>query len=272
MPELPEVETVKNALKDNYLGKIIQEIDVKYANILANIDPSSFSLNLIGQKIISFERYGKFIIVNLTNYKLLIHLRMEGKFKFHEDLIDKHSHIIFKFKDKSILIYHDVRKFGKIYCFNNDIDIYSTLPLSKLGLEPSMVKDNKYLYQKLSKVSKPIKAALLDQTILAGIGNIYADEICFACKISPFKIAKTLTQDETTLIVKNATEILNNAIKLGGSTIKSFQSMHGVDGLFQINLKVYGKENQPCPNCKSPILKTFIKQRGTHYCPKCQKG
>lgn len=272
MPELPEVETVKNSLKNIYIDKVISEVKVNYDKILANIDESTFITNMIGQRILSFNRYGKYIIVNLTDYNLLIHLRMEGKFKFDESLIDKHSHIIFKFIDKSILIYHDVRKFGKIYCFSNKVDIYSTLPLKKLGLEPSMVDDDYYLYNKLKKVKLPIKAALLDQSILAGIGNIYADEICFASNISPFKIANTLTLNQTITIVKNAKEILNNAILLGGSTIKSFQSSHGVDGLFQINLKVYGKENKPCVNCNTLIKKTFIKQRGTHYCPNCQKG
>ena len=122
------------------------------------------------------------------------------------------------------------------------------------------------------KVNLPIKPALLEQSIIAGIGNIYADEICFACKISPFKKASELTLSECENIVKEASRILTEAIKLGGSTIKSFQSTHGVDGLFQQKLLVYGKQSVPCINCNTPIEKTFVKQRGTHYCPNCQKG
>lgn len=272
MPELPEVETVKNGLKNIYCNKIIDNVIVNHNNIIANIDVDLFKDKLTNQTIISFDRQGKFIIVNLSNSKLLIHLRMEGKFKFKKELIDKHSHVIFTFKDESVLIYHDVRKFGKIYYFDKDVDIYTKLPLSKLGKEPFEVKDATYLLEKFKRVKLPIKAALLDQSILAGIGNIYADEICFACKLSPFKIANTLTLKECEEIIKQSCIILNDAIKDGGSTIKTFQSSHGVDGLFQQKLKVYGKENQPCEVCNEIIVKTFIKQRGTHYCPSCQKG
>lgn len=272
MPELPEVETVKNGLKNIYINKIIDNVIVNHNNIIANIEVDLFKEKLLNQTILSFDRYGKFIIVNLSNSTLLIHLRMEGKFKFHKDLIDKHSHVIFMFKDESVLIYHDVRKFGKIYYFEKDVDIFNQLPLLKLGKEPFEVNDATYLLEKLKKVKLPIKAALLDQSILAGIGNIYADEICFACKLSPFKVANTLTLDECKEIIKQSCIILNEAIKDGGSTIKTFQSSHGVDGLFQQKLKVYGKENQHCEVCNELIIKTFVKQRGTHYCPTCQKG
>ena len=272
MPELPEVETVKNGLKEKYLNKVIDNVIVNHNNIIANIDVNDFKEKLINQTIVSFDRYGKFIIVNMSNSKLLIHLRMEGKFKFDKSLLDKHSHVIFNFKDDSTLIYHDVRKFGKIYYFENNVDIFKVLPLSKLGKEPFNVDDETYLFNKFSKVKLPIKAALLDQSILAGIGNIYADEICFACKISPFKKACELSILECKEIIKQSCIILNQAIQMGGSTIKTFQSSHGVDGLFQQKLLVYGKENEPCVNCKTNIVKTFVKQRGTHYCPNCQKG
>lgn len=272
MPELPEVETVKNGLKKLYCNKTIESVIVNHNNIIANIDVELFKNKLINQTILSFDRYGKFIIVNMSNSTLLIHLRMEGKFKFDNSLLDKHSHVIFNFNDNTTLIYHDVRKFGKIYYFDKQVDIYKELPLSKLGLEPFMVKDASYLLNKFKKVKLPIKAALLDQSILAGIGNIYADEICFSCKISPFKIANTLSLKECEEIIKQSCIVLNEAIKDGGSTIKSFQSSHGVDGLFQQKLKVYGKENQRCEVCNELIVKTFVKQRGTHYCPNCQKG
>lgn len=272
MPELPEVETVKNGIKALYCNKVINNVEVRHNNIIANIDVNLFKDKLVNQTILSFDRYGKYIIVNLSNSKLLIHLRMEGKFKFNKELLDKHSHVIFTFKDETVLIYHDVRKFGKIYYFDKDVDIFNESPLNKLGLEPFKVNDATYLLNKFKKVKLPIKAALLDQSILAGIGNIYADEICFACKLSPFKIASTLTLKECEEIIKHSCIVLNEAIKDGGSTIKSFQSSHGVDGLFQQKLKVYGKENQKCEVCNELILKTFIKQRGTHYCPNCQKG
>ena len=143
--------------------------------------------------------------------------------------------------------------------FDKEVNIFNEAPLNKLGLEPMEVKDVSYLYNKLTKVSLPIKAALLEQSILAGIGNIYADEICYACKISPFKKANELTKIECENIIKEASRILTEAIELGGSTIKSFQSTHGVDGLFQQKLLVYGKTGIQCINCNTPIEKTFIK-------------
>lgn len=272
MPELPEVETVKNGLEKIYLNKVIKKVKVNYNNIIANIDATSFEKLLVNQEIVSFSRKGKFIIINLTSCKLLVHLRMEGKFKFKEELIDKHSHVIFTFKDNSMLIYHDVRKFGKIYYFDSSVDIYNVAPLNKLGLEPMEVVDESYLYDKLKKINKPIKTTLLDQSILAGIGNIYADEICFACKINPLTKASEISYTKSIEIIRQSSVILKEAIVDGGSTIKSFQSSHGVDGLFQQKLKVYGKGNMPCSECGHLIIKTFVNKRGTHYCPNCQKG
>ena len=271
MPELPEVETVKEVLKKRYLNKTISDVLVNYDNILANISPTDFINKIKGQTITSFDRFGKYIIINLSNSKLLVHLRMEGKFKFEKELLDKHSHIIFYFENE-ILIYHDVRKFGKIYYFDKDVDIKNEKPLNKLGKEPFDVLDSDYLYNKIKNLNKPIKSVLLDQSILAGIGNIYADEICFACKINPEMKAKNISKEISIEILRQASIILKAAIKDGGSTIKTFQSAHGVDGLFQIKLKVYGRENQKCVNCDNLIIKTFVNKRGTHYCPNCQKG
>ena len=272
MPELPEVETVKKTLEAVYLNKTITNVIVKYDNILANINSIEFINNLKNQTILSFNRIGKILIINLSKSNLLIHLRMEGKFKFNKDLLDKHSHVIFDFEDGSTLIYHDVRKFGKIFYYDKNQDITKLAPLNKLGFEPFDIKDPKYLYDKLQKSKKPIKSSLLDQSIMAGIGNIYADEICFECKLNPNTISNTISLKKCIEIISAASVILKEAIKDGGSTIKTFQSSHGVDGLFQQKLKVYGKTNQPCINCNCKIVKTFINKRGTHYCPNCQKG
>ena len=140
----------------------------------------------------------------------------------------------------------------------------------------SLKKDCKFCeegsFWRNKNLNKPIKSVLLDQSILAGIGNIYADEICFACKINPEMKAKNISKEISIEILRQASIILKAAIKDGGSTIKTFQSAHGVDGLFQIKLKVYGRENQKCVNCNNLIIKTFVNKRGTHYCPNCQKG
>ena len=272
MPELPEVETVKRKLEAVYVNKTIKDVKVYYDRILENIDKDNFINNLKGQTITSFSRKGKYLIFNLSNSNMLVHLRMEGKFKDNLDDFDKHSHILFTFEDNSILIYHDVRKFGRIFYFDKNINIYETNPLNKLGFDAIDDINENYLYQKLQKDNRHIKTILLDQSIIAGIGNIYADEICFDCKINPLTKGKDISIKKCKEILNSAKKILNEAIKDGGSTIKSFQSFHGLDGLFQQHLKVYGKENQPCPICNTTIVKEFVNQRGTHYCPKCQKG
>ncbi len=272
MPELPEVETVKRGLQAIYLNKTIQDVEVLYPKILANIEKDEFVKVLKNQKIIDFSRKGKYLIIILNKGYLIIHLRMEGKFKFDLSLKDKHSHIIFTFKDNSVLIYHDVRKFGRMWYFDKDVDIYNVEPLCNLGLEPSEIKDPHYLLNHFSKIHKPIKSVLLDQSIIAGLGNIYADEVCYACYINPLTKANILNLKNCQDIIDNAKEILNQAILDGGSTIKSFQSSHGVDGRFQLKIKVYGKENCPCERCQTLIIKTFVNKRGTHYCPNCQKG
>lgn len=271
MPELPEVETIKNALKEDFLNEKISNVIVNYENILANTDKETFTNSLINQTIKEFKRYGKYIVIKLDDFTLLVHLRMEGKFKLSESLIDKHSHIIFYFYSKKILIYHDVRKFGRMWLFNNNVDIFKEKPLNNLGLELSQIQDPNYLLNKFKKNTKPIKTTLLDQSIIAGIGNIYADEICFACKINPLRKSNTLTIEDCKNIIKEGNIILNEAIKEGGSSIKTFKNTHGVDGMFQQKLKVYGRENKPCLICNTLIVKKFVNGRGTHYCPTCQK-
>lgn len=271
MPELPEVETVKETLKKYVLSKKIVNVEVYYERILENINKETFTQILINQTIQDIQRYGKYLIFVLTNGFLISHLRMEGKYHYNIEKRDKHTHLCFYFQDGTNLAYHDVRKFGRMVYFDANVDIFKQKPLNQLGKEPFDVENGKYLYEKIHHLSKSIKQILLDQSILAGIGNIYADEICFASKISPFKEGKKITRKQCDIIIENAKKVLKDAIKLGGSTVKSFQSAHGIDGLFQTKLNVYGKQGTPCPICNHVILKDKIAQRGTHYCPHCQR-
>lgn len=271
MPELPEVETVKRGLEKYCLNKTIHDVIVKHENIIANLSSQDFIEKIKNQTICSFSRKGKFLIIHLDKSNLLVHLRMEGKFKFEKELIDKHSHVIFNFNDGDILIYHDVRKFGKIYYFEKDTDIYANLPLSKLGLEPMEVNDEIYLFEKLKKVNLPIKAALLEQSILAGIGNIYADEICFMAKLHPKQDIFYLDDEDYINIANAAKIVIDKAILAGGTTIRSYTSSLGVTGLFQLQLNVHTKKGEPCPCCGNIVVKTRVAGRGTYLCEKCQK-
>lgn len=273
MPELPEVETVRKTLKPRLMGKRINSVKIYHDKIIAYPTVEEFSKNIICEKINDIKRYGKWLIFVLDNYYLLSHLRMEGKyfFKDSKEKLSKHEHVVFALEDNQELRYHDVRKFGKMYLIEKD-KINEIGPLKDLGYEPWDEKlDIDYLKEKYKNKKLPIKTVLLDQNIIVGIGNIYADEILFSAGINPLKKASKLNGYELGLIIKFTREILENAIKEGGTTIRSYTSVDGVHGLFQQSLNVHTKEGEKCKNCDSIIVKIKIGGRGTYYCTNCQK-
>ncbi len=269
MPELPEVETVKEILKKELLHQTIRKVEVYYDGVIKNTSVEEFKKRLENQKINDIRRYGKYLIFCFDDFYMLSHLRMEGKYyvkKFGE-VHSKHEHVEFFF-DHFTLRYHDTRKFGTFDIVNKD-DLFTESPLKNLGLEAFDDKcDLEYLRAKFLK-RKPIKTLLLDQSVIAGIGNIYADEICFAVGLLPTRLGNTLT-DNDLLNIKQATiSILNDAIKAGGTTIRSYTSQLGVTGMFQQNLNVHTMKN--CKKCQTPVEKIKVGGRGTYYCPCCQK-
>ena len=272
MPEKPEVITVARSLKEKILNKKITDVKVLWDNIIAT-PKDEFIENIKNQTIKDITTRGKFLVFILDTDVLLIHLRMEGKFTFRkkEDEISKHEHVIFTLDNKEEMRFHDVRKFGKMYLIKKS-EVYKVKPLVELGYEyDSSLLTKEYLFQKLSSKRLPIKTVLLDQSIISGIGNIYDDEILFMSGIDPNRKSSKITLDECDKIIKNTREVLNKAIKLGGTTIKSFTSSEGVHGLFQNELLVHGKSGSSCPVCGCIIEKTRIGGRGTSYCMKCQK-
>ena len=270
MPELPEVETVRSILEKNIINKTIVDIEVRYDKIIQNSTKSDFINKLKNQTFLEMKRKGKYLICVLSDYYLIVHLRMEGKFfLMHNEPLSNHDHIIFKF-EKDELRYNDTRKFGTMHLFDRTIDINKINPLLKVGLEPFEDGFNvNYLKPYFNKSSKPIKTTLLDQSIIAGLGNIYVDEVLFMCGIHPQQKTKTLTDVQIQDVVNNSVIILNKAIKLGGTTIRSFQSSHDITGRFQNQLLVHTKSN--CPNCNRKITKIRVGGRGTYYCEDCQK-
>lgn len=270
MPELPEVETVRSILEKNILNKTILDVEIRYDKILQNSTKEDFVNKLKNQTFIQMKRKGKYLICVLSDYYLIVHLRMEGKFfLMHDEPLSNHDHIIFKFND-SELRYNDTRKFGTMHLFERTIDINKINPLSKVGLEPFEEGFNiNYLKPFFKKSTKPIKTTLLDQSIIAGLGNIYVDEVLFMSGLHPLQKTKDLTDDNIESIINNSKIVLQKAINLGGTTIRSFQSSHDITGRFQNHLLVHTKSN--CPKCNKNISKIRVGGRGTYYCEDCQK-
>lgn len=271
MPELPEVETVKEVLKKKLLNKRIKDVMVYYDKIIEYPDVLTFKSQITNQVITDIKRRGKWLVFVLDDYYLLSHLRMEGKFFFRKinDYVSKHEHVSIIFDDFS-LRFQDTRKFGKMYLIKKEL-INTFGPLKELGYEPWNNKlDVSYLKNKFHNKRIPIKTGLLDQSIIAGIGNIYADEILFMSRVNPLKKCCLLDEIELSNIIKNTQYILLEAIKAGGTTIRSYTSSEGVHGRFQQKLLVHNRDNH-CDVCSDTIIKIKVGGRGTYYCPTCQK-
>ena len=266
------METVRQTLKRKILRKKIKNVNVLYERMIES-DINEFKNNLIGLEFSDILRKGKWLLFEIGDYYLCSHLRMEGKYfiKNHDEEINKHEHVIFTFTDDTELRYHDTRKFGRMnLVLKKDID--SVEGVRKQGIEPIDSNLSKeYLYDAFKKKRLPMKTLLLDQTIISGLGNIYADEVLFASKINPLKIGNEITLDECQRIVESSKKIIEEAIKCGGTTIKSYTSSLGVTGRFQQNLMAHKRENEECKNCSTIIKRIVVGGRSTYYCENCQK-
>lgn len=273
MPELPEVETVRQGLRKLVLNKKIEKIVLLYPKIVIG-DSSLFKNTLEGLTIKEIGRRGKYLLFNFTEgITMVSHLRMEGKYfvRNSDDEIEKHTHVIFKFTDKKELRYNDVRKFGRMELVRTD-DVFNLKSLKKLGPEP-IASDFSTLdfATKLKKKNKMIKPALLDQTLVAGLGNIYVDEVLWMSKINPQTIASHLKEEQIKTLHDAIILELAKAVSAGGTTIRSYTNAFENSGAFQFELNVYGKTGELCARCHTPIKKIVVAQRGTHFCPNCQK-
>ena len=272
MPEIAEVETVRNTLKHMILNKKIVDVKIIYPKIIES-DINDFKKILVGRKFIDIDRIGKWLMFDLGDYYLLSHLRMEGKYfvKKSSEKIVKHEHIIITFEDSSDLRYHDTRKFGRMNLVKKS-ELDKVEAIKKQGIEANSKDLNElYLYKHIHNKKIPIKTLLLDQTIISGLGNIYANEVLFASGINPTRLGCDITLDECKNIVASSIKIINEAIKNGGTTIKSYTSSLGVTGRFQNHLMVHKKEGEPCKKCHTLIENIKIGGRSTYFCPKCQK-
>lgn len=271
MPELPEVETVRKGLERLVVGKRIQKVEIAYPRmVLTGAD--SLRQALVGQEFCAIKRRGKYLLLYLTDLVLISHLRMEGKYHYFPQQVpeNKHFHAFFTFTDGGCLVYQDVRKFGTMELLGKE-QVEGYFLSKKLGPEPT---EEAFVYtsfrDRLAKLKKPIKAALLDQTLVVGLGNIYVDEALFQAGIHPARASQSLSKKEGKNLHQAIIAVLQLGIEKGGSTIRTYKNALGMDGSMQDYLQVYGKGGQACPRCQTEIVKFQLSGRGTHICPQCQ--
>jgi len=288
MPELPEVETVKRGLAKLIVGKTIAEVshdwDKSFPNSKADVNQF-----LLQAKVAEVKRRAKVLIIELdSKYSLLIHLKMTGQLVYvgevrrfgaghpNDSLInqlpDKSTRVIFRFKDNSHLFFNDQRKFGWVRLVPT-VEVPNIDFMRKIGPEPLNEKfaSKEFIQRVRRQANSPIKAAILDQTVLAGVGNIYADESLFGAKIHPATQVKNVTDAKLKLLLSEIRHVLQLSIDKGGSSDRNYINAEGKKGSYLGFAKVFRREGQACLNCQTDIEKIRVVGRGTHICPKCQK-
>lgn len=293
MPELPEVETIRRGLAPRIVGLQIRSVEVGDRKIF-QLDPARLLCVLPGQVVRALWRRGKFLILDLDGHHLIVHLGMTGQLtlrdptrcddprfvrspltgleRARQHAPDRHTHLQVHFLDGQILMLRDIRKFGKVHLVNRD---ESGLPrlFAHLGPEP-LGGDEYRLELFLEKMKRrpglQVKALLLDQKFVAGIGNIYADEALFEAGIRPSRRVRSLRRYEKVRLFNAIPTVLQKGIAFGGTSLRDYVDSNGEAGRHQEELHVYGRNGKACPGCGSTILKSVVAQRGTHYCPRCQ--
>jgi formamidopyrimidine-DNA glycosylase len=269
MPELPEVETVVRDLRPLLAGRTIRAVEVGVKNLRRPWQPA-WSVTVIGQRIASIQRRGKWIAIDLKSGAMLLHLGMTGQLTVVAESLARqdHTHLIFKLSGKRELRFRDVRRFGSADWFATLADLESFLA-GKLGPEPFDLEPAAFRESIRTSV-RCLKALLLDQSIVAGVGNIYADEACFRSKLRPDRKGRSLSNDDCDCLREAIVAVLERAIAGRGSTIKDYIGGSGLMGTYQGEFAVYGRTGERCPVCQSAIAMVRLSGRSSHYCLNCQ--
>ncbi|MGE4341804.1 MAG: DNA-formamidopyrimidine glycosylase [Bacilli bacterium] len=271
MPELPEVETVRQVLSSLIIKATITDVEILKERIVTT-PLDQFKSRLIGATFERIDRIGKYLIFYFDRDLILVsHLRMEGKYIeiLPGETLSRFARVVFTLKDGRKLCYDDSRQFGTMTLIESH-ELASLKGLTKLGPEP-FEAETQEVYQRFLKSSRPVKELLLDQTVMTGLGNIYADEVLFLSSLHPQYPANKVSKDKVEEIIKHAITVLNQAIMAGGSTIRTYHPGNGITGDFQTHLNVYGRQYQPCFICGHKLKKIFVGGRGSTYCPHCQR-
>jgi formamidopyrimidine-DNA glycosylase len=272
MPELPEVETICRGLRQEVLGSSFTVCEVNRSGLRVPF-PINLEQSLVGKKILEIARRAKYILVHLSGgMSLIIHLGMSGKILIENDKrpCTKHDHLVLHLDNGKVITLNDPRRFGLVELISTKAilnhQLFATLGPEPLGDEFT----DKYLEKTLKNKKLPVKLALMDNSVVVGVGNIYCSESLFRSKISPLRSANSLSSSEMKILVANIKETLQDAINAGGSSLRDYQHVNGDIGRFQHNFLVYGREGKDCKNCADKIVRIVQGGRSTFYCPSCQ--
>lgn len=285
MPELPEVETIRRQLQSQIVGRTIKAVEVLYLKVVHGMSVADFVRALKGRKVREVGRQGKLILIRLAGDEtLVVHLKMTGQLLLTKQEaepperqgpglpISKSTEVIFNFTDRTVLLYDDLRRFGfmKIVPTTKEAEFVQK---QKLGIDffDKLLTAQKFRELICSRGRLQIKPLLMDQSLISGIGNIYAQEACFAARVHPLRKANTLSDAEISALYKALYTIMKKAIKDRGASVDDYVDAFGRQGNFVPRLKVYGREGKSCLRCKTKLAKKSIGGRGTVFCPKCQR-
>ena len=291
MPELPEVETTRRSIAPHLVGRTIRAVTTTKASYFFLTPPRELERRLTGRRVLSLVRRGKYLLLELDDgARVLLHLGMTGQLftasarsvrllnatrsgallpeaqsAFEPDV---HTHLVLSFDDDGErVLFRDVRKFGKVQWLAKDA---RDARLSKLGVD-ALKATGALLYEKTRGRKAAIKTFLLDQAVLAGVGNIYADEALFRAGIRPTRAARSLTKPQCEKLARETVAVLMRSIETGGSSISDYVQPDGSDGRYQDERRAYGRTGEACSRCGTPIKRIVLAQRATHYCPSCQR-
>jgi formamidopyrimidine-DNA glycosylase len=270
MPELPEVETIRRELAPRLVGRTITRLSMGWEGCVDRPGVDTFCDQVVGRRIEEVGRRGKFLVLTLSGGKsLLVHLRMTGSLLVKDpgEPEDTHTRLVFYLDDGRELRFRNVRKFGRLYLVDDPNEVVGDLGPEPLEEQFSLA-DFRALFQNRRGMIKP---RLLDQSFLAGLGNIYVDEALFRARIHPRRTAESLTMDELDRLYQAIREVLEEALAHQGTSRSDYVRPDGSEGTFQDRLLVSGKAGQPCPRCGAEIERLVVGGRGTYVCPRCQQ-
>ena len=275
MPELPEVEVVLRGLRPHLLGKTITGVNHSGKHLRVPVPFTEMAASLPGRKVVDIRRRAKYLIILFDNgMQQVIHLGMTGKIGIFATgaAPQPHDHVVWHLDGNREMRFNDVRRFGSLHLLKPDeADDLEKTVIRNTGPEPFDPSFNgSYLYKKAQGKSKPVKSFIMDNSTVAGIGNIYANESLYAAGIRPTKPCGRVSKKKWQQLTEEIRKVLLFAIECGGSTISDFLGASGEQGYFQINFKVYGKKDMPCPCCSTPLKQVKIGGRASFFCPRCQ--